>query len=157
MCMTHGRAGALVTGVGREADEGLQPAGTSMSSCMSDPSRFYPERVARDPRGMRPGAGPASVSPRRWAQLGRFVERAFIHRGDWRPGLREAVHHVVVEMWLHGASDHEVREALRSAVVDHPACGRYDHTMLTTSVRYSDQLVAFVQGCVVRPENSDSA
>ena len=125
-------------------------------SSMGDPSRFYTERAERNPRGMLPGAGPASVSRRRWNQLARFVERAFAHRGDWKPGLRLAVHHVVIEMWLHGDSDDDVRTALTSAIVDHPACGRYDHTLITTGKRYSDQLTAFVHGCVVRPKDSAS-
>lgn len=124
-------------------------------SRMHDPQRFYPTPVARDPRGMRPGPGPASVSPRRWNQLARFIERAFVHRGDWRPGVRAAVQHVVVEMWRNGASDHDVLAALRSAVVDHPAGGRYDQTLITRGVRYSEQRVAFVQGCLARPQNSD--
>ena len=125
-------------------------------SSASDPGRFYPERAVRPSREMLPGVPPASVSRRRWNQLGRFVERAFAHRGDWRPGLRLAVHHVVIEMWLYGAPDNVVLEVLRSAVVDHPACGRYDHTLITTGVRYSEQLIEFVQGCVVRPRDSES-
>jgi len=51
---------------------------------MSDPGRVYPERAARDPRGSLSRAGPAAVSRRRWHQLARFVERAFVHRDEGR-------------------------------------------------------------------------
>ena len=113
----------------------------------SDPSRFYWERVAR-PASALPPAAPACVSAKRWNQLGRFVERAFTHRGDWRPGLRLTIRHIVREMRLQGASDAEVRDALRRAVLDHPACGQHDRELLTTGQRYSVQLLAVVQSCI---------
>jgi hypothetical protein len=107
--------------------------------------RKTPTALARAEAGAR---CPATLSPATWAFLARHIERAFMRQGT-RETLRRAVRRATAELQAHGVGRAAVCRALERAVMEHPACARFDRMLITTGEPYSRTMIAVMQGWVL--------